>query len=149
MGFIVLVHRFMQQGKISSILTLLGSEFWSKSMLVRNFASAWACWWLEEAKCFGWENFWGLIFQSSNLLLLCNFNLFIPTLYAQVFLFLVRATTIPIYGRCYLFWGLGASHNFILFFSLCFRVFSPDDLSSYQGTLSHLRDFFKHVVWWW
>ena len=55
--------------------------------------------------------------------------------------FLVEATTISIYGRCFLFWGLGASFNTILLFSHLFSVISPDNLSPYQGSLFHLNDF--------
>ena len=62
------------------------------------------------------------------------------------FPFLVKATTISIYGRCFLFWGLGASFNTILFFSHLLRVISPDNLSPYQGTLSLLSDFVRHAV---
>ena len=57
------------------------------------------------------------------------------------FSFLVEATTISIYGRCFLFWGHGASFNTILFFSHLFSVISPDNLSPYQGSLFHLNDF--------
>ncbi len=55
--------------------------------------------------------------------------------------FLVEAITISIYGRCFLFWGLGASFNTILLFSHLFSVISPDKLSPYQGSLFHLNDF--------
>ena len=67
-------------------------------------------------------------------------------LYMETFPFLVEATTISIYGRCFLFWGLGASFNTILFFSHLFRVISPDNLSPYQGTLFLLSDFLRHAV---
>ena len=55
--------------------------------------------------------------------------------------FLVEATTISKYGRCFLFWRLGVSFNTILFFSHLFSVISPDNLSPYQGSLFHLNDF--------
>ena len=87
-----------------------------------------------------------MIFQSSKLLLLYDFNRFIPALYGQSFLFLVEATTISIYGRCFLFWELGASFNTILFFSQLFRVISPDNLSPYHGSLLLLSDFLRHAV---
>ena len=63
------------------------------------------------------------------------------------FSFLVEATTISIYGRCFLFWGLGASFNTILFFSQLFSVISPDNLSPYQGSLFHLNDFLSQSVY--
>ena len=60
--------------------------------------------------------------------------------------FLVEATAISIYGRCFLFWGLDASFNTILFFSHLFSVISPDNLSPYQGSLFHLNDFLSQSV---
>ena len=67
-------------------------------------------------------------------------------LYMDNLSFLVQATTISIYGRCFLFWGLGASFNTILFLSHLFRVISPHNLSPYQGTLFLLSDFLRHAV---
>ena len=86
-------------------------------------------------------------FQSSKLLLLYDFNRFIPAFYGQLFPFLVTAKSISINGRCFSFWGLGASFNTILYFSHLFRVISPDNLSPYQGTLLLLSDFLRHSVW--
>ena len=80
------------------------------------------------------------------MLLLYGFNRLIPALYGQFFLFLVEATTISIYGMCFLFWGLGASFNTILFFSHLFRVISPDNLLPDQGTLFLLNEFLRHAV---
>ena len=82
-----------------------------------------------------------MIFQSSNSLLLCDFFQFIPALYGQLFLFLVEATTISIYGMCMSFWGLGASFNTIFVSNHLFGVISPDNLSPYQGTLFLLSNF--------
>ena len=79
-----------------------------------------------------------MIFQSSKSLLLYDSNGFLPALYPhkRTLPFLVKATTIFIYARCFLFWGPGASLNTILFFSRSVRVFSPDNLSPYRGLCS-------------
>ena len=85
---------------------------------------------------------------SCKLLPLDNFNRFISTLYEEQF-FLVRAATVYIYGSCFSFWGIGASLNFILFFSHLLRVISSDNLSTYEGTLFHFSDFLRKAVWRW
>ena len=61
--------------------------------------------------------------------------------------FLVEATTISIYERCFLFRGLGASFYTISFFSHLFSVISPDNLSPYQGSLFQLNDFLSQSVY--
>ena len=87
-----------------------------------------------------------MILQSSKLLLLYDFNQFIPALYGELFPFWSRLTTISIYGRCFFFWGLGASLNTILFFTFLFRVISPKNLSPHRGTLFLLSGFVRHPV---
>ena len=89
-----------------------------------------------------------MIYQSSKLLLLYNSNRFVPTLYGQPFLFLVKATIISIFGRCFFEGGgVGARFNFILFFSQLLRIISPDNLWPCEGTFFHLSDFLRHAVW--
>ena len=53
--------------------------------------------------------------------------------------FLVEATTISIYGRCFFFWQLGASSYTVLFFIHLFGVISPDNLWPYQETFVPLK----------
>ena len=87
-----------------------------------------------------------MILQSSKLLLLYDFNRFIPALYGQPFLFWSKLQRFPYMEGVSFFWGLGASFNIILFFSHLFRVISPENLSPYEGTLSLLSDFLRHAV---
>ena len=86
-----------------------------------------------------------MILQCCKLLLLYDFNRFIPALYGQHFLFGRSYNDFHIW-KVFPFWGLGASFNTILFFSHLLRVISPDNLSPYQGTLLLLGDFLRHAV---
>ena len=87
-----------------------------------------------------------MILQSSKLLLLYDFNRFIPALCGQTFLFWSKLQRFPYMESVSFFWGLGASFNTILFFSHLFRKTSPDNLSPYQGTFFLLNDFLRHAV---
>ena len=97
----------------------------SELLLLRTIFKEWFC---NVASCCFYK-----ILTDSYLLYMDNLS------------FLVEATTISIYGRCFLLWGLGASFNTILLFSNLFSVISPDNLSPYQGSLFHLNDFFQSV----
>ena len=87
-----------------------------------------------------------MILQSSNLLILYDFNRFIPALYGQLFLFQSKLQRFPYMEGVSFFWRLCASFNTILFSSDLSRVISPDNLSPYQGTLFLLSDFLRHAV---
>ena len=65
-------------------------------------------------------------FQSSYLLLLYDFNRFIPALYGQLFLFWSKLQPFPYMGVVSFFGVLGANFNTFLFFSYLFRVITPD-----------------------
>ena len=87
-----------------------------------------------------------MILQSSKLLLLYDFNRFKPALYGQPFFFWSKLQRFPYMEGVSYFWGVGASFNTIFFFSHLFRVFPPNNLSPYQGTLFPLSDFLRYAV---
>ena len=120
---------------------MIVSKYWWETSPVVGYVRSWK----KQVAVVG-NDIWRMILQSSKLLLFYDFNRFIPALYRQSFVFLVEATTISKYGRCFLFWGLGANFNTFLFFSHLFRVISPDNLLPYQGILFLLCDFLRHAV---
>ena len=88
-----------------------------------------------------------MIFQSSNLLLLYEFNRFIPALYGQLFFFWSKLPRFPYKGAVSFFKHLVQVLTVYCFFTDLFRVTSPDNLPPYQGNLFHLSDFLRPVVW--
>ena len=95
------------------------------------------------------EDFFRMIFQSSILLLLYDFNRFIHALYGQPFLFWSKLQRFPYMGGVSFFRYLVQVLILFCFVSHLFRVISPDNLSRYQGTLFHLSDFLRLADWRW
>ena len=93
------------------------------------------------------EDFQGMICQSSNLLLLYDFNRFIPALYGQLFLFWSKLQRFLYKGGVSFLRNLVQVLTLFCFSTHLFRVTSPDNLSPYQGTLFHLSDFLRQAVW--
>ena len=58
--------------------------------------------------------------------------------------FLVEATTVSLYGRCFFLSDL-VHVLFLFFFQSFFGVFFSDNLSPYQGILFLLSDFSRHA----
>ena len=86
-----------------------------------------------------------MLFQSSKLLLLCD----------KTNSYLLHMDNLSFFGRNYndffiwevfLFWGLDANFNTILFFSQLFRGVPPDNMSLYQGTSFLWSDCLRHAV---
>ena len=142
---IVAAHRFLHGekllkfGKVENWLLIVSRFWWEISQAVGYFVAGrskllllgtfFTEWFFRVASCCFY-----MVFTDSYLI------------YKDKTFFLVESTTISIYGRCFLFWGLGASFNITLFFSHSFRVIFPDNLSPYQGTLFLLSDFVRLVV---
>ena len=80
------------------------------------------------------------------MLLLFDFNRFIPVLFGQPFLFWSKLQRFPYMGGLSFFGTLVQVLHTSLFFSHLFRVISPDNLSPYQGTLFLLSNFLTHAV---
>ena len=87
-----------------------------------------------------------MTFQSCMLLLLYDFNRFIPASNGQPLLFWSNLQRFPYMGGVFFFCGLGASLRTILFLSHLSRVIYPDNLSPHQRTFLLLSDFVKHAV---
>ena len=146
LGLWVVAHRFLQRKKLFNFdkvghWNLTVCRCWWETLPVFNYVGSW-----KKRVVFVGNDFWRMISQSRKLRLLYDFNQFIPALYGQRFFSLVGGTTISTYGRCFLFWGLGASFNTILFFGHLFGVIPPDNLSTYQRTLILSSSFLRHAV---
>ena len=140
------MHIAFCNGRSFSISTKLSTAFWSSAGTDEKFHQ-----WLSA-----------LVAERSELLLLATifkewflrvasfcFYIILTNSYllsTEILLFFDRSYNDFHMWEAFLFWGLGASFNTILFFSHLFRVTSPGNLSPYQGTLFLLSDFPKHAA---
>ena len=116
--FIVVVHRFLRREKLFNFDKGWALKSDRRRVLFRNFTSCWVRSWKKQSAAVE-EDFWRMIFQSSKLLLLHDFNWFIPALYGQVFLVLVKTTTVSMYGRYFFFRDLVQMLTLFCFSVIC------------------------------
>ena len=123
LGFIVAAYCFLHREKFFNFdkvehWNLIVSRYWWEISPVLEYVGSW------KKRVVVVENgFWRMNFQSSKLLLLYDFNRFLPASIGQPFLFLTKLQKLPYMGGVFFFGDLVQVLNLFCFSVICSEQF--------------------------